>query len=190
MLMDIKCSMVPSIKVHLRFDDHSEKCALISVGDLVYVEYNANGCRKVIEGKVIKIRAYGEDPKSWYIVVDGSDDFESQQTKFSPMSILDIEILRKAGTLEFVQTVSGEYAIPYLRIVKGRLQYSVDSFDWKPIRIDNRDIIEDQEGTVPINPPCPHHHHEDNFHDDCGSHTCGIADDGEDEYDGIEDADW
>jgi hypothetical protein len=184
MLMDIKCSMVPSIKVHLRFDDHSEKCALISVGDLIWVQYNANGCRKTIEGKVIKVCAYGEDPKSWYVVVDGSDDFESQQAKFSPMSILDIEILRKAGTLDSVQTVSGDYAVPYLRIVKGRLQYSLDSFDWKPIRIDNRDIIEDQEGTVPIDPPpCPHPH--DDFHDDCGSHTCGIGDN-----DGIEDANW
>lgn len=184
MLMDIKCSMVPSIKVQLRFDDHSEKYALVSVGDLVWAQYNANGCRKTIEGKVIKVCAYGEDPKSWYIVIDGSDDFESQQAKFSPMSILDIEILRKAGTLDSVQTVSGDYAVPYLRIVKGRLQYSLDSFDWKPIRIDNRDIIEDQEGTVPIDPPpcpCPH----DDFHDDCGSHTCGISDD-----DGIEDANW
>jgi hypothetical protein len=184
MLMDIKCSMVPSIKVHLRFDDHSEKCALVSIGDLIWVQYNANGCRKTIEGKVIKVCAYGEDPKSWYIVVDGSDDFESQQAKFSPMSILDIEILRKAGTLDSVQTVSGDYAVPYLRIVKGRLQYSIDSFDWKPIRIDNRDIIEDQEGTVPIDPPpCPHPH--DDFRDDCGSHTCGIGDN-----DGIEDANW
>jgi hypothetical protein len=64
------------------------------------------------------------------------------------------------------------------------LQYSLDSFDWKPIRIDNRDIIEDQEGTVPVNPPCPPHHCDD-FHDDCGSHTCGINED-----DGIEDANW
>jgi hypothetical protein len=184
MLMDIKCSMVPSISVKLRFDDHTEKYALISVGDLIDVTYNANGMRKRIEGKVIKVSAYGEDPKSWYIIVDGSDDFESQKAKFSPMSILDIEILRKAGTLDFVQTVSGDYAVPYIRIVKGRLQYSLDSFDWKPIRIDNRDIIEDQEGTVPvIPPPCPHpHFDEDDFHDDHGSHTCG--------EDGIEDAEW
>jgi hypothetical protein len=100
------------------------------------------------------------------------------------MSILDIEILRKAATLDIVQTVSGDYAVPYLRIVHGRLQYSLDSLDWKPIRIDNRDIIEDQEGTVPINPPCPPHPHCcDDFHDDGGSHTCGIEDE-------IQDAEW
>ena len=34
MLMDIKCSMVPSIAVNLRFDDQSEKHAVVSVGDL------------------------------------------------------------------------------------------------------------------------------------------------------------
>lgn len=187
MLMDIKCSMVPSIKVNLRFDNHAEKTVLVGYGDLVYVEYNANGCRKAIEGKVIKICAAGTDPKAWYIIVDGSDDFASQQAKFSPMSILDIEILRKAGTLDTVQTVSGPYAVPYLRIVHGRLQYSVDSFNWKPIRIDNRDIIEDQEGTVPVHPVCPcPHTDEDDFHDDHGAHTCGA----EPNEDGIEDANW
>lgn len=182
MLMDIKCSMVPSIMVNLRFDDQSEKHALVSTGDLIYVEYNANGCRKAIEGKVIKVSACGENPKSWYIVVDGSDDFASQQAKFSPMSILDIEILRKAGTLEVVQTISGDHAVPYLRIVHGRLQWSIDSFTWYPIVIDDRDIIEDQEGTVPIAPPPfpgPHHHH----HHDDEPHTCG-----QESSDEIEDA--
>lgn len=182
MLMDIRCSMVPSVKVDLRYDDHTHKTALIGMGDIIDVTYNANGCRKRIMGKVVKVCAYGEDPKSWYIIVDGSDDFESQKAKFSPMSILDIEVLRKAGTLEFVQTVSGDYAIPYIRIVKGRLQYSIDSFTWYPIRIDNRDIIEEQEGTVPIVPPPCHCQNEDNFHDDNGSHTCGD--------DEIEDANW
>ena len=178
MLMDIKCSMVPSIAVNLRFDDQSEKHAVVSVGDLVDVIYNANGCRKEIQGKVIKVNACGEDPRSWYIIVDGSDDFESQKAKFSPMSILDIEILRKADTLNVVQTVIGDHAVPYLRIVHGRLQWSIDSFNWMPIVIDDRNIIEDQEGTVPIvPPPCPpphqyHHHHR------CDDETvCGCNDD-------------
>lgn len=173
MLMDIKCSMVPSVQVNLRFDDRSEKHVVLSKGDLVYVEYNANGCRKKIEGKVIKISAYGEEPRSWYIVIDGSDDFASEQAKFSPMSILDVEILRKADTLETVKTVYGRESVPYLRIVNGRLQWSKDSFEWHPVVIDDRDIIEDQEGTVPLNPVCHHHGH----HEDDDNTTCGDTDD-------------
>ena len=160
MLMNIKCTAVTSIMVNLSFDDKSTKNALIALGDLIEVEYNANGLRKHAQGKVIKISAVGTDPKGWYIIVDGSDDFDSDRVKFSPMSILDAEVIRKADTLEFVQTVVGEGGVPFLRIVNGRLQWSKDSVNWFPINVDSRDIIEDQEGTVPVPPngmcPPPH----------------------------------
>ena len=156
MLMDIKCSPVTSIKVDLKFDDHSTKTCVIGVNDLVDIEYNANGLRKRIEGKVLKVSAVGTDPRAWYIIVDGSDDFDSSRVKFSPMSILNADIIRKADTVEVVQTVVGEGGVPYLRLVHGRLQWSKDSINWYPIIIDSRDIIEDQEGTVPaLRPPKP-----------------------------------
>ena len=71
MLMNIKCTAVTSIMVNLSFDDKSTKNALIALGDLIEVEYNANGLRKHAQGKVIKISAVGTDPKGWYIIVDG-----------------------------------------------------------------------------------------------------------------------
>lgn len=150
MLMDIKCSTVTSIKVDLTFDDGSTKERVVGTNDLIEVEYNANGLRKRVEGKVLKVSATGTDPRSWYIIVDGSDDFDSDRVKFSPMSILDLEVIRKAETLEYVQTVVGEGGVPYLRINEGRLQWSKDGYDWHSINVDSRDIIEDQEGTVPI----------------------------------------
>lgn len=181
MLMDIKCSVVSSIKVNLLFDDKSTKEALIAIGDLVSIIYNANGLRKHVEGKVIKISAVGTDPKGWYIIVDGSDDFESDKVKFSPASILDVEVIRKADTLNTIQTPIGYEGVPYLRIVKGRLQYSKDGYNWRRINVDSRDIIEDAEGTVPDDgscpkpgpaphphppiPPCPEKHSEDEIED-------------------------
>lgn len=152
MLMDIRCSAVASIKVNLTFDDGNSKECVIGTGDLIDVEYNANGLRKRIEGRVIKVSAVGTDPKAWYIIVDGSDDFNSEKAKFSPMSILDVTIIRKADMLNNVQTVIGHEAVPFIRIVKGRLQYSKDGYNWKPIFVDRRDIIEDAEGTVPLPP--------------------------------------
>lgn len=152
MLMNIKCSAMTSIKVNLEFDDNSKKERKISIGDLIDVEFNANGLRKRVEGKVLSISAVGTDPKGWYIIVDGSDDFESKKVRFAPTSILDLEILRKADTVDVVQTPLGEEGVPYLRIVKGRLQYSKDGYRWYPIKFNRRDIIEDAEGLIPETP--------------------------------------
>lgn len=157
MLMNIHCSAVSSIKVNLTFDDGSTKERVIGTGDLITVDYNANGLRKHIDcGKVIAVSANGSDPNKWYLIVDDSDDFQGNKAKFSPMSILDVEIIRKADTVDVVQTVIGEEAVNYLRIVRGQLQYSKDGYRWYPIHIHPRDIIEDAEGTVPVYPPHPH----------------------------------
>ena len=104
MLMDVKCSAVTSIAVNLTFDDGTTKNSVIGVGDLVSVEYNNNGLRKQVDGKVLKISAIGTDPKAWYIIVDGSDEFECNKARFSPMNILDLEILRKADNSNTIQT--------------------------------------------------------------------------------------
>lgn len=167
MLLKNECYAIASIKVELTFDDGSTKTRVIGTGDLIDVLYNANGLRKRIEGVVVAVSANGSDPNKWYIIVDASDDFGSQKAKFSPKSILDVEIIRKADTLDVVQTVIGEEGVPYIRIVRGQLQYSKDGYNWRPIHIHPRDIIEPAEGGVcdhghptpgprPF-PPHPHH---------------------------------
>ena len=161
MLLDIKCDAVTSIHVRLTFDDDKTKDCIVAIGDLVDCCYNANGLRKHVIGRVVKVSAVGNDPAGWYITVDGSDDFEGKFARFSPMNILNIDILRKADMEKIVCTPLGDNAVPYLREVKGRLQYSKDGLNWKTIRINDRDIIEDQEGTVPVNPTYCHHNHEE-----------------------------
>ena len=152
MLMNINCSAVTSVKVSLTYDDNSVKESIISVGDLVDVVYNANGLRKHACGKVLVVSATGRDPKSWYIIVDSSDDFDSNKARFSPMSILELEVIAYGNNVDVVNTIKGEYAVPYLREVKGNLQWSKDGINWRPIIVRHRDIIEDQEGTVPAGP--------------------------------------
>ena len=162
MLLDIKCKAISSIQVHLTFDDTTVKDEVIALGDLVNVEYNGNGMRKRIVGIVSNISTVGTDPKNWYIIVDGSDDFAKNSARFAPTSILDIEIIRKAGMDNAVLTPIGEEGCPYIRVVRGQFQYSKDGKVWHRIRIYEEDIIEPQEGTVPIGPgpkppvpPCP-----------------------------------
>lgn len=150
MLMNIKCSAVTSVAVHLEFDDGSVKDNVIAVGDIIDVEYNYNGCRRRFQGKVIKISCVGTDPKGWSIIVDGSGDFDSDQARFSPASILDLEVIHKSDTIKVIQTPNDITGIPYLRIVKGRLQYSMDGVNWMFVCVDKRDVlIKDEEGTVP-----------------------------------------
>ena len=149
MLMNIKCSAVTSIRVNLTYDNGVVKDAVIGVGDLIDVVYNANGIRKRACGRVLVVSAAGADPKGWYIIVDGSDDFDSSKARFSPMSILELEVIAKGDSIDTVRTVKGDMAVPYLRIVKGRLQWSKDGCTWYPIRVDRNEIL-DQEGTMPI----------------------------------------
>lgn len=152
MLLDIKCKAISSVRVILTFDDGSAKDNVISLGDLIDVTYNGNGLIKHIIGRVSCISTAGADPKNWYIIVDGSDDFAKNGARFSPMSILDLEIIRKSSQDTVVKTPIGMNACPYIRIVKGRLEFSIDGYEWHRILIDDEDIIEPQEGTVPIRP--------------------------------------
>lgn len=166
MLMDIRCSMVPSIKVDLTFDNGFKKCPTLSVGDLIDLLYNQNGLRKHIVGKIIQISTPGVDPKGWSIIVDGSDGFDSDVARLSPMSILDVDVIRKAGSAKTVTSPNDDTGIYGIRINKGRLQYSKDGKTWKNIKIDDVDVITikddgiyDEDEIGPIPSPTPHHHH-------------------------------
>lgn len=150
MTLDCKVEVFQSLMVHLLFDDESTKDRLVALHDLIDVTWNGNGARKHIIGRVATISANGSNHNDWYMIVDGADDFESRREKISPYQILDLDIIRKADSETIVRTVKGDQAVPYIRINHGRLQYSIDGFNWKRIKIDGEDIIEDQEGTVPL----------------------------------------
>ena len=150
MLMNINCSTVISLQVDLKFDDNTTKNVIVSKGDLIEVEFNQNGLRRHIEGKVLKISCVGTDPKGWYLIVDSSDDFNSEQAKFSPMNILDIDIIRQADAVRYIETPNDCTGINGLRVIKGRLQYSTDGFNWiDVIKPRHGGFIKDEEGTVP-----------------------------------------
>lgn len=185
MLMNIDCSAIPSIKVKLTFDDGSNKERTVGMGDIIQVEFNGNGMRKYAEGKVIAVSANGSDPKGWYIIVDGSDDFDSKKARFAPTSILDIEILRKADTTETIRTPLGHEGIPFLCLRHGQLMWSNDGQDWHPVRIHNRYIIEDAEGGTGDHGRLPgggHDHHRDERPDRRDDYLDRDNDDSDDDY--------
>jgi hypothetical protein len=160
MLMDIKCSMIPSIKTELVFDNGHRKVQVLGVGDLIDLLYNSNGLRKHIVGKIIQISTPGVDPKGWSMIVDGSDDFDSEVARLSPMSILDVDVIRKAGSVRAVTTPIDDTGIMGIRINHGRLQYTRDGRHWRNIKIDDVDVISKDDGIIDENehgprPPIP-----------------------------------
>lgn len=147
MLMDIKCGVITSIKVMLRFDDDTVKKRIISENDVVDVEYNNDGLRRRIIGKVSRIYVSSLDPKSWFFIVDGSGDFKSEQARVCPMNILNIEILRKAETVHHITTPNDDKGIEGLRVVDGKLEYTLDGYTWNPIKMKVDNIESDPTAT-------------------------------------------
>lgn len=134
MLMKIDCEVIKSIKVKLTFDNKEEKITVIGINDIVRIEYNKNGCRNTVIGKVTDIVVNGSDPKGWYITVDSSDDFESKLVNFTASNILDADIITKAGLTMPIETPIGDNQIAALRIIDGVLQYrSTSGGEWKTL---------------------------------------------------------
>lgn len=150
LLMDINCSAVTSVNVHLKFTDNSTKDRTISKGDLIEVEFHLDGLRHHVTGRVLKVYAPSStDPKNWYIMVDSSDACDAAQYRFCPMNILDIEILLKADAVRCVETPKDITGIKALRAVKGRLQFTMDGINWLPVVVDRENVIIDESGTCP-----------------------------------------
>lgn len=136
MLMNINCSAVVSVQVHLTFDDDSVKDRVIGVGDIVDITYNDAGLKKTIEGKVLKVSCATEKPTGWYIIVDGSNTMETNAVKFCPMNILDCEIIYKASDIKCVGTPISEGTVAMIRVVDGELQFTQDGYNWCPVKLD------------------------------------------------------
>jgi hypothetical protein len=163
MLMKIDCSAATSVELHLLFDDNTTKDCVVSKGDLIEVEYNHNGLRKHAEGKVIKISCNGTDTKAWYIIVDNSCDFDSVLSRILVDNILDIDIIKKYYANNYIETPADKTGINGLRIFKGRLQYTIDGFNWYFVNTNNKNsVIKDEEGTIPEKP----NRHSDELVDD------------------------
>jgi hypothetical protein len=156
MTLSVDCSVVTSIRVVLTYGVGPKKDVILEVGDLVDIEYNKNGLRKDITGRIIKISATGTDPNGWWIVVDGSDDFESTQARFSPMNIIDVDIIKKGDSEHTVSSPIDSSGVECIRVVNGYLQYTKNGYTWYDIKTGRReDEIHQENGTVPTR---PHHH--------------------------------
>lgn len=145
MLMNINCSMEPQIAVNLEFDDGSTKTRVIGKGDLVSVTFNQNGIKQYIEGRIVNVSTNSDNLRNWFIMIDGSECFDSKKFRFSPLCILDLDIICKANVRDSVKTPNDNSAIWGLREVDGKLQYSKDGFNWYNVVPEPENAKEDTE---------------------------------------------
>lgn len=162
MLMDVQCSATTQVTVNLRYDDNRNETYTIGKGDIVEISYNRNGLRSTIEGKVVRVSCVGTDPKGWFIMIDGSNDFESEKVRICPTSILACEIIQSASEIKYIATPRGRKStIAALRVIKGRLEYSQNGYEWSPILINASNVVyggtcpnPDDENNVTQDPSC------------------------------------
>ena len=151
MRLAINAEVQSSFKVKLTYDDAAPKTVILSIGDLIDCEYNSNGLRKHITGRIIKISAAGTDPNGWWLMVDGSGDFDTNQARFTVMNIIDVDIIQKYDTQHNISTPNDRSGILSLKVVDGRLLYTKDGYHWEYIKTQwYRDGIKPEEGTVPV----------------------------------------
>lgn len=162
MLINIECSIVPSLKVSLTFENGRTKDREIAVGDLCSFVYYKDGEKRKIEGKVIKIVMDNSvNVKSWYIIVDGSMSYKGKMERFCPDNILDVDIIRKHTEGNFVVSPDDECRITNIRLNEGFLQVSRDGgFSWftpknfkKFVDFDDKDDCKD-DNELDICPGC------------------------------------
>lgn len=179
MLMNIENSVSQSIKISLTFDNNKTKRCEISVGDICSFEFNKNGRRKIIEGKVIKIFASDTvDSKSWYIVVDGSLDFAGQTERFCPNNILDVSVIQKHDQAQYISTPNDSTRITDMKLVDGMIMVSIDGgYSWLTPKIDI-DKWHDDNDSCDHNRPNHSCNHKPNNH----RKPVHIVDDDDEEY--------
>lgn len=133
MLMNIATSVVQSLKIELTFDNSKVKVREISQGDLIHLEYNDYGKRRVIDGKVLKIcTSLTTNVDQWYFIVDGSLDYNSERVRVCPNHVLDIEIIQKHDAICYVATPNDSTRITNIRLRDNRvLEISNDNgYTW------------------------------------------------------------
>lgn len=148
MLLNNSVSIVQNLHIELTFDDNSKKEREIGVGDLIHVEFNENGLRKSVDGKVLKIGTGVNTVRQdgWFVIVDGSLSFAGETFRFNPNKIIDLDIIQKKHDVPYVMTTSDISRVTNIKVEDGILKVSMDNgYSWFTPNLNN--MIQEEEGS-------------------------------------------
>lgn len=158
MLLSNEYTLIPHIKITLKYDDGIVQHHILKEDDIIICKYRENTKISTINGKITKIgyklnSSFAVINRTIYLQIDGSDKHAGHVVYVNIDDIVGIKVLKTGSMISNpVCTVANEdQAVCMLRENEnGQLEYSKDGLEWKTIGATLQSKPEHKEDEKPI----------------------------------------
>ena len=141
MLLSNEYTLIPHIKITLKYDDGIVQHHILKEDDIIICKYRENTKISTINGKITKIgyklnSSFAVINRTIYLQIDGSDKHAGHVVYVNIDDIVGIKVLKTGSMISNpVCTVANEdKAVCMLRENEnGQLEYSKDGLEWKTV---------------------------------------------------------
>lgn len=141
MLLSNEYTLIPHIKITLKYDDGIVQHHILKEDDIIICKYRENTKISTINGKITKIgyklnSSFAVINRTIYLQIDGSDKHAGHVVYVNIDDIVGIKVLKTGSMISNpVCTVANEdQAVCMLRENEnGQLEYSKDGMEWKTV---------------------------------------------------------
>lgn len=141
MLLSNEYTLIPHIKITLKYDDGIVQHHILKEDDIIICRYRENTKISTINGKITKIgyklnSSFAVINRTIYLQIDGSDKHAGHVVYVNIDDIVGIKVLKTGSMISNpVCTVANEdQAVCMLRENEnGQLEYSKDGLEWKTV---------------------------------------------------------
>lgn len=141
MLLSNEYTLIPHIKITLKYDDGIVQHHILKEDDIIICKYRENTKISTINGKITKIgyklnSSFAVINRTIYLQIDGSDKHAGHVVYVNIDDIVGIKVLKTGSMISNpVCTVANEdQAVCMLRENEnGQLEYSKDGLEWKTV---------------------------------------------------------
>lgn len=143
MLLSNEYTLIPHIKITLKYDDGIVQHHILKEDDIIICKYRENTKISTINGKITKIgyklnSSFAVINRTIYLQIDGSDKHAGHVVYVNIDDIVGIKVLKTGSMISNpVCTVANEdQAVCMLRENEnGQLEYSKDGLEWKTVGV-------------------------------------------------------
>lgn len=158
MLLSNEYTLIPHIKITLKYDDGIVQHHILKEDDIIICKYRENTKISTINGKITKIgyklnSSFAVINRTIYLQIDGSDKHAGHVVYVNIDDIVGIKVLKTGSMISNpVCTVANEdQAVCMLRENEnGQLEYSKDGLEWKTVGVVSPSKPEHKEEEKPV----------------------------------------
>lgn len=176
MLLSNEYTLIPHVKILLKYDNNVETSAILKVDDIIACSYKNQDKNSSITGKICKIgyklnSSLTAVERSIYLQIDGSKEYAGQVVYVNIDDIVGLKILKTGSMISNpICTVENEnQSISLIRENdEGKLEYTKNGIDWKGaegatlhnimIRRKKKRAVSNVETSTETQPPVDDHH--------------------------------